>query len=114
GQSPASATASDTHPITVTIGDTPVATMPALGLGVASHGQPLNQNEIRQLRALNLKHLRVDLDLSSENLGATLVRATQDANALAAALEIALFVGEDAAGELAALQKAFNAATPKV
>ncbi|MFN8514913.1 MAG: hypothetical protein U0841_20485 [Chloroflexia bacterium] len=54
---------SDTStPITVTIGDTPLGSLPRLGLGVASHGQPLSETEIARLRVLNLAHLRVDLN----------------------------------------------------
>ncbi len=36
--------------------------LPHLGLGVASHAQPLSPREIERLKALNLSHLRVDLD----------------------------------------------------
>jgi hypothetical protein len=104
----------DTPPVTVTVGDKAIAKLPALGLGSASHGQRISQKETDQLRALNLSHLRVDLDLSKSDVAATLARATEEASAIHAPLEIALFIGEDAAHELAALQNAFSASKPKV
>ncbi|MCC6458629.1 MAG: hypothetical protein IT328_27010 [Caldilineaceae bacterium] len=103
-----------TPPVTVTVEERTVATLPALGLGSASHGQPLSKNEASHLRDLNLAHLRVDLELGKSDFRATLERATADAAAINAALEIALFVGEAAASELAALQSAFHAVQPKV
>lgn len=105
---------SSATPISVTVGDAPVAKLPALGLGSASHGQPLSTHEITQLRSLNLSHLRVDLDLSQPEVATTLARAIQDANVLDAALEIALFLGEDATAELAVLEQALQSAQPRV
>lgn len=99
------------QPVTVTVGNEPIATLPALGLGSASHGQPLTEREVQALRLLNLGHLRVDLDLSQRDFGATLARAAEDAKAIHAALEIALRVGENAASELAALSSAFQQAS---
>jgi D-apionolactonase len=110
----AAASGTGTPPLTVTVGETLVGKLPALGLGSASHGQPLTENEIKQLRELKLHQLRIDLDLGRDDVAATLERATQEANALNAALEIALFVGEDAPAELAKLRDAFATAQPKV
>lgn len=77
--------------------------LPRLGLGLASHGQPLTAKEIERLKALNLDHLRVDLHLSQPDYPAELRRATDEARALGVRLEVALLLGEDAASELAAL-----------
>jgi hypothetical protein len=96
------------QPLTVNVGNDPVATLPALGLGSASHGQPLTEREADALRLLNLDHLRVDLNLSQDDFGATLARAAQDAKAIDAALEIALLVGENAASELVEFSNTFN------
>ena len=101
-------------PVTVTVANKATGNLPALGLGIASHGQPLTPQEIERLRALHLSHLRVDLDLSKSGFAETLARATNDANALNAALEIALFVGEDTQTELTALRNAFAQVKPKV
>lgn len=112
----APSTAAPSTPATVTIGDESIAALPALGLGSASHGEPLTPNEVQHLRALKLSHLRVDLDLGQEaaQIEQTLARATHDANAINAALEIALFVGKDEASELAKLQQAFAKSQPTV
>jgi hypothetical protein len=42
----------------------PPKPLPPLGLGVASHSQPLSALELARLKALHLHHLRVDLLLS--------------------------------------------------
>ena len=106
------------QPVTVVVGDASVATLPPIGLGVASHGQRLSEKQAEALRVLNLGHLRVDLDLSQRDIGSRLAHAKEDAAAINTALEVALFVGEDASSELAALSSAFkevfNEAQPQV
>jgi hypothetical protein len=77
--------------------------LPRLGLSVASHGQPLSPKEIERLKALNLSHLRVDLDLTRPGYEAALRQATAEAQALGASLEAALFVSDEAENELKAL-----------
>jgi hypothetical protein len=114
GKVPAGEAGEAMPPLAVTVGEVAVAKLPALGVGSASHGQALTQREADLLGALNLGHLRVDLDLSKEDVAETLGRATQDAKSLNTALEIALFVGEDAASELATLQRAFRSSQPRV
>ncbi|MBA3450682.1 MAG: hypothetical protein H0T18_05665, partial [Chloroflexia bacterium] len=49
---------------TITIGGQPAMPLPPIGLGVASHGQPLIQEEVAALRRLRLAHLRVTLELT--------------------------------------------------
>src|SRR5690606_37224475 len=99
---------------TISVGDTPVAALPALGLGSASHSRPLSVDEANRLRTLKLDHLRVDLDLSKSDLGETLTRAAKEATTIQAALEIALFLGEDVQSELAVLQSAVKAIKPQI
>ncbi|MBX3014086.1 MAG: hypothetical protein KF832_21375 [Caldilineaceae bacterium] len=100
-------------PIQLTVGHkrTP---LPKIGLGVASHGQPLQPQEVEQLRALHLSHLRVDLRLHEATYAADLQRATTEARALGVALEIALHVTDQAASELQALAALVNAIKPPV
>jgi hypothetical protein len=74
--------------------------LPRIGLGAASHGQPLSMREIERLRALHLSHLRVDLDLTREGYGEDLRRAATEAEALGVPLEVAVFVSDQAASEL--------------
>jgi hypothetical protein len=88
--------------------------LPAFGLGVASHGQPLTEQETERLRALNLAHLRVDLRLAEPNFTDALRRATAETRTLGVALEIALHLTDDAANELARLGQTLAAVQPPV
>jgi hypothetical protein len=90
-------------PVSVAIDDAQTKApqrLPLLGLGVASHGQPLDAQEVERLRTLNLNHLRVDLPLSQPTYADTLRRATSEALALGIELEVALQLSENAEGEL--------------
>jgi D-apionolactonase len=73
--------------VRLTLGDVVRQPRPPLGLGVASHGEALNEVEMRRLRDLHLDHLRVDLAGDAE--AALLLAATQ-ATSLGAGLEIGL------------------------
>ncbi|MCS7221073.1 MAG: hypothetical protein RML36_02800 [Anaerolineae bacterium] len=88
--------------------------LPSLGLGVASHGRPLNSREIERLRALHLSHLRVDLDLAGPGYEAALYQATAEAQALGVSLEIALFLSDEAERELKALSDLLARIRPPV
>ena len=79
------------------------APLPRIGLGVASHGQPLSERELDRLRALHVAHLRVDLNMASDDYGALLRQAGDQARALGVSLEVALMLSDAAADELAAL-----------
>jgi len=71
--------------------------LPGLGLGAASHAQPLGMREIERLKALHLSHLRVDLQLAMPAYPAHLRRVSAEAAALGVGLEIALHISaEDA------------------
>jgi len=88
--------------------------LPQIGLGVASHGQPLSQTELARLRALHLAHLRVDLKLAQLDYAAGLRQATVEANALHVALEIALHLTADAVTELNTLATLIQEIKPPV
>lgn len=98
-----------TPPVEVTIGDEAVGALPQLGVGLASHSQPLSDGEAARLRALHLAHLRVDLPLASPEWRATLRRAASEAAVLGVALEVALFLSDAAEVELAALATVIGA-----
>jgi hypothetical protein len=63
--------------------------LPSIGLGRASHGEPLTEKEIGRLRLLNMSHLRADLRFN-EDWQAKLKQAAHEAKALNTKLELAL------------------------
>ncbi len=104
-----------TGPLVFRLSEGGAAPLPRIGLGVASHGQPLSAKEIARLRALRLAHLRVDLRLSQpQDVEVTLRRAAEEARALGVALEAALHVSDGAAGELRAFRRLLGAIRPPV
>jgi hypothetical protein len=77
-------------------------------LGVASHNETLTERELQRLHALHLSHLRVDLPLSKPEYSHTLQRASNEARALGARLEAALFLTDNAAAELDELLRIYT------
>jgi hypothetical protein len=88
--------------------------LPRIGLGVASHGRPLNAKEKARLRALNLAHLRVDLKLSRPDVESALRQATDEAQSIGASLEAALFLSDAAEAELSAFARLIERIKPPV
>ena len=91
-----------TQPLTFEISSADTRPLPQIGLGVASHGEPLNARELERLKLLNLSHLRADIDLTQPDYESTLRRATDEAQALGVSLELALFLTDAAPEELRA------------
>lgn len=89
--------------VKVEVGDNPVGRLPGIGLGVSSVGA-IPEGQIGRLQSLGLAHLRVDLRLDDPDYAAQLEQAQAEAVALGVGLEMALHLGEDPAGELAALR----------
>jgi hypothetical protein len=77
--------------------------LPEIGLGVASHGQALGEEEIARLKALRPAHLRVDLLPTDAGCRASLARAVAEATSLGAGLEVAIHLAGDGAKDLAAI-----------
>ena len=89
--------------VTVTIPAAPNGCLPAIGFGVASHGEALTGNEIVTLRQLRPAHLRVDLKLGTVDSTAVLEQTAREAEQLNSRLELALHfprTGEVDVGEL--------------
>ena len=97
-----------TEPVRVTVahGMDNAVPLPQLGLGLASHDDPLTARERERLRSLQLAHLRVDLELFDPRHKDRLELALAEAEALEVPLEIALFVSDRADEELRALKGA--------
>jgi hypothetical protein len=100
--------------VTVSSRDMRPMQLPRLGVGVASHGQPLSGKEVARLRALNLAHLRVDLKLSDPKYESDLRRAVMEARALEVPLEVALILSDDADKELVGLRARVEEIKPDV
>ncbi len=83
------------------------AARPAIGLGTATHAP--SSRQLDWLRALDLSHLRVDLDLDSD-CAPRLAQAMEQATSLGCALELALHVGEKPEASLRRLADALPAA----
>ncbi len=111
---PARVTARDEDVVSFDIDPTAVHALPRLGLGMASHGRPLGEDEVECLRALRLSHLRVDLNLGDLAYRDRLALATREARVLGAQLEAALFLSVDAERELDGLTEAVRAHGPDV
>ncbi len=113
GEIPSVAEATETG-LTFSVGTSPARPWPQLGLGVASHGQPLNQQELTRLKALNLAHLRVDLRLFEPDFADKLRQATSEANELGVKLELALLLSDNASAELQVLRESLDEIKPSV
>ena len=85
-----------------------------LGLAFASDGQALDDAEVSRLRALNVAHLRADLQLADGDWRIEWQRACREALALDAALELAVFLSDDGEQELAELASALGEGHPPV
>jgi hypothetical protein len=114
GQLPAASSDADASGLSFSIGSSPGRPFPRLGLGVASHNQPLSQKELTRLRALNLSHLRIGLRLSAPDNEAQLRQAAGEAAALGVTLEVALFLSDAAEAELKHLADILERVKPPV
>lgn len=101
-------------PLTLSIDKVPRGPLPRIGLGMASHGQPLTSKEVNRLKALRLSHLRVDLPLSEPDYEDRLRLAGIEAEKLGAQLEIALFLSDKAKEELDYLKEVLVRIKPPV
>ncbi len=88
--------------------------LPRIGLGVSSLVVSLDLVSADRLRALNLTHLRVDLDLSLPNYVDSLKRATLQASQIGVALEIALYLPDNPESQLRSLRAAVDDLLPSV
>ena len=92
-----------TAPAEIRVGEPAARHMPAIGLGMASHGGDLTGREIRLLRLLKPAHLRVDIHPRAPSYRDEWARAVRAAESLGCALEVALFVTESARDQAAEL-----------
>jgi hypothetical protein len=74
--------------------------LPAIGLGMPSHGRSNSARETAQLGVLRPDHIRADLYLDNPVSSQLLQRTRDTAQQLGAALELAVFLTENAQAEL--------------
>jgi hypothetical protein len=96
------------------LGREAVGTLPELGVGSASDGQPLTTAEVERLRALKPGHLRAAIHLSNADHAAALERAVAESTALGVPLELAIYLSSRAEQELAQLRAAIDRLKPSV
>jgi hypothetical protein len=83
-------------PLTLTLAVGQAKRVPKIGLGVATHGQPLSEVERLWLTRLRLNHLRVDLYFRQTDWKETLKRAHEESSAIGSRLQCALFPHDSA------------------
>lgn len=98
----------------ITLEPPPGINFPRIGLGIASHRQPLDTREVERLRNLKLSHLRVDLNLSSADYASALRQAAAQSSALDVPLICALILSDNYADELQRLASELDRVQPKV
>jgi len=74
--------------------------IPQVGLSVASDGQTLSERQTDRLTAMELHHLRVGLVMARDDWRQRLRSADSEAKRLGLALEVAVFLGDDADAQL--------------
>ncbi len=105
-RAPSRGSGEESEVVTVSVGGELTTTRrPAIGLGIASHGEALAAVEVERLHALGLAHLRVDLHLSAPDWPAVWERASLQAEQLDVGLELALHLPRDGEGGLTALRR---------
>ena len=92
--------AADATETRIEIEPRPTHPLPAIGLGMPSHGQAHSSREAAQLAVLAPDHIRADLYLDNPASSELLRRARDIAQQLGAALELAVFLTENAHDEL--------------
>jgi len=100
--------------VVFTVDEATAVALPPLGLGTIAYGRLLNETERQRLKTLKLSHLRADLNLSEPNYKKNLARAAAEAASLGTALEVALFLTNDAENELGDLVKVLERVKPRV
>ena len=102
------------QPLALEISSANPRPLPRIGLGVASHGEPISVGELERLKLLNLSHLRVDIDLTQPDYESGLRRATDEARVLGIPLELALFLTDAAAEELQTFAEVVGRVKPPI
>lgn len=114
GKAPEQAAGAGGETVVFTTGSDVRAPLPSIGLGLASHAEPLSAKETARLKAMNLSHVRLDLVLSEPDWAAKLDRGARQANVIGVPLEAAVTLSDSAANELDALAARLRQLKPRV
>jgi hypothetical protein len=90
----------------LTLGDPTGTRVPPIGLCIPEGARPPSRRETELLRALGPAHLRLELHLADGSWPEQLARGLESVRGVGAALELALFLREQQAGELGRLGEA--------
>ncbi len=100
--------------VTLTIPIMPTGSLPTIGLGAASHGEPLTTHEVEELRRLKLSHLRVDVRLAEPSAMARLEQSLREAEQLGVGLELALHLPRNGEADSRELLRMLAAQSDKI
>jgi len=93
-------------PSRLTLGPPTGTRVPAVGLGADRDGHRPDEHEIELLTLLSPRHLRVEVRLDRDDWRQSLTSVQETGERVGAALEVALMLREEHAGELAAVVEA--------
>ena len=102
------------EPITFTVSEERLGPLPRIGLGVASDGRPLDEQERTRIKALNPSHIRLDLRLFEPGYAERFEMIADEARTLGLPLEVALLCSDAAEDELANLLPVVERLRPAV
>ena len=106
--------AADDEPVTFTVSGERLGPLPRIGLGAASDGRPLDEQERARIKALNPSHIRLDLRLFEPGYAERFEMIADEARALGVPLEVALLCSDAAEDELARLLPVVERVRPTV
>ncbi|MDX1991203.1 MAG: hypothetical protein SF029_02365 [bacterium] len=101
-------------PLTLTLNEARTVPLPAIGLGAASHHEPLSDRAVERLKALHLVHLRVDVRPDESDWQQPFTRDAEAAKRLDVPLEIAVHLGSDLEAQLQAVRSQVEIAGVRV
>ncbi len=105
-------TSGDEGPVRLSVGAATGTHVPAIGLGVDRDGHRPDDHEAQVLSDLAPRHLRVEVRLDREDWRETLAIVQETAARIGSALEVALMLREEHAGDLGAVAEALAGGPP--
>lgn len=98
GSPPPAAVSGEPETIEIALGS-PCGKLPALGVGMASHGLALTTRELDRLRALQPGHYRLEVDFAKDGWQESFARGLGEAEIMQTGVEAVLILSDAAASE---------------